>query len=104
MSVPGVVAMHAGPYGTASTFSPTGRVWGVRTTPDRIDVHLVAAPDHDLLALGRAVQDAVAASLGGYAGLVAVHIEDTGLPQTDEPARGRGATRVVRAEPSRRTP
>ncbi len=75
-AVPGVGGMHAGRYGTASTFTADGRIWGVRIAPDAIDVHVTSYPGVDLQALGVQVRAAVLAATGDYAGAVRVHIED----------------------------
>ncbi|WP_153505803.1 hypothetical protein [Cumulibacter manganitolerans] len=104
LSTPGVLAMHAGPYGTAATYSPAGRVWGVRIAEGRIDVHVVADESVALRALGRAVRDAVRRAAGGYPGVIAVHIEDiTDALRPGEPA-GTGATPIDREPATRRTP
>lgn len=104
LSTPGVLAMHAGPYGTAATYSPEGRVWGVRLAEDRIDVHVVADESASLRPLGRAIREAVRQACGDYPGVVAVHIEDiTDALRPGEPA-GTGATPIDRASAPRRTP
>ena len=61
-AVPGVGGMHAGRYGTASTFTADGRIWGVRIAPDAIDVHVTSYPGVDLQALGVQVRAAVLAA------------------------------------------
>ena len=102
LSVPGVLAMHAGPYGTAATYAAGGRVWGVRLAESRIDVHIVAHESAELRALGHAVREAVGSACGDYAGAIAVHIEDITDAVRSGPPVATGATRIDRA--SRRTP
>ncbi|GAB3299545.1 hypothetical protein EK0264_18015 [Epidermidibacterium keratini] len=87
-AVPGVGAMHAGPHGTASSFTADGRIWGVRIAPDAIDIHVTSYPGLDLQALGKAVRAAVLAVAGDYAGKVRVHIED--LVEPDDLASDAG--------------
>ena len=101
----GVLAMHAGPFATASTYSAAGRTWGVRIGDGRIDVHIVADQTHDLRTVGREVQAAVRAAADDYPGLIAVHIEDVTLPVTGggEPT-GTGATSLPSPAQRRRTP
>lgn len=78
-SVPGVVDLHSGPFGTASTFTNNGRIWGIRTGPEAIDVHVVTEASTNALAVAAAVRAAIA-DLDGFAaaGLppISVHIED----------------------------
>lgn len=96
LATDGVLAMHAGPHGTASTYSPSGRIWGVRTGTGRVDVHIVADQSYDLVRLGRAVQRAVRDVAGDYAGEVMVHVEDIAAPagDADSASSGSGATSV----------
>lgn len=78
-SVPGVVDLHSGPFGTASTFTNHGRIWGIRTGPETIDVHIVTEATTNALVVAAAVRVAIA-NLDGFAaaGLppISVHIED----------------------------
>lgn len=105
LATAGVLAMHAGPYGTASTYAPSGRIWGVRTGDGRIDVHIVADQSHDLVRLGRDLQQAVRDAAGDYAGEVMVHVEDIAAPVTDGDGApsGSGATSVDSQGRPRRT-
>lgn len=106
LATEGVLAMHAGPFGTASTYSPSGRIWGVRTSDERIDVHVVADQSYDLVGLGRAIQRAVRDAAGDYAGEVMVHVEDVATPVNDGDgaSSGSGATSVDAQRRPRRTP
>lgn len=105
LAVDGVLGMHPGPFGTAATFTADGRIWGVRATDSRIDVHVVAEEGTDLARVGRDVQASVTRACGGYAGLISVHIEDITLPATPgaEPT-GSGASPVAHTGQPRRTP
>jgi uncharacterized alkaline shock family protein YloU len=53
-----------------------------------VDVHVIAAPNVNMLALGRAIQEAVARAIQDTVGMVAreinVHIEDVDRSSTDE--------------------
>lgn len=77
---PGVVRLHPGRFGTASTFTAEGRVWGVRVAPDFIDLHIVIRPEFPMIelaqALTRMVQQIIRETVVDYAGQVRVHIED----------------------------
>lgn len=103
LAVPGVLGMHAGPYGTAATFSTSGRVWGVRFGPDRLDVHVITESGRHLGDLGRKIQSAVRAVGDDYAGQVLVHIEDISVPeQNPQPDEsGTSASRIDTEEPRR---
>lgn len=83
LAVPGVVGLHPGPYGTASTFTAAGRIWGVRIGPDDLHVHLVIDSTHHLPTIARQIRSAVRALPGAAATRIAVHAEDLVLPTDD---------------------
>ena len=43
LACPGVAALSGGPYGTAATYLPGGRVEGVVVRQEEVEVHIVAA-------------------------------------------------------------
>lgn len=73
LTAPGVVALHAGPFGEVGTYLPGRRVAGVRITDEEIEVHVVAA-------LGTPLAHTTAGVIAALAGLPA----STGL--ADRPA------------------
>ncbi|PRZ43703.1 hypothetical protein CLV47_102394 [Antricoccus suffuscus] len=75
---PGVATLHPGPLGTASTFTAAGRVWGIRISPDAIDVHVVVRPGFSLVALAQALTAIVGSAVDdpAYTGEIRVHVED----------------------------
>lgn len=86
LAVPGVVGLDPGPYGTASTFTAAGRIWGVRLGPDDLHVHIVIDTTHPLPMIARQIRSAVRALPGATAiTRIAVHAEDLVLPTGGNP-------------------
>lgn len=50
---PGVATLHPGPLGTASAFTADGRLWGIRISPEAIDVHVVVRPGFAMIPLAQ---------------------------------------------------
>jgi len=91
LSAPGVVSLHAGPFGEVGTYLPGRRVAGVRTADEEIEVHVVAALGTPVPHVAAGVRQALAAlppaaGLGGRP--VHVVVEDVADPAraTAQPA------------------
>lgn len=86
LAVPGVTSMHGGAFGEVATYLPGRRVTGVRTQVDRVEVHVVIAPDIRVLEVAERIHAAVAPLVRTPVG---VFIEDIGpidtLYRTDPP-------------------
>lgn len=81
LAVPGVVGLDPGPYGTASTFTAAGRIWGVRLGPDELHLHIVIDTTQPLPMIARQIRSAVRALPDTPAATrIAVHAEDLVLP------------------------
>lgn len=65
LAVPGVVALHAGPFGTVATYLPGRRVIGVRLRPGAGEVHVVLHEHADVLRTAARVHAAAEPLAGG---------------------------------------
>ena len=95
LAVPGVVSLHAGPFGEVGTYLPGRRVAGVRLTDDEIEVHVVAALSTPVVRTSARVVEALTSlpPATGLAGRSAhVVVEDVADPAgaSSQPARTAG--------------
>lgn len=58
-AVPGVLGLHAGPYGEVAVHAAGRRIDGVRLRPGLLEVHLVLRADTDLVAVADRVREVV---------------------------------------------
>ncbi|GAA2023041.1 hypothetical protein WDZ16_02555 [Pseudokineococcus marinus] len=68
VAAPGVVSLHAGPFGEVGTYLPGRRVAGVRISEDEVEVHVVAALGQPVAVTSAAVMTALA-DLPAWTGL-----------------------------------
>lgn len=90
LAAPGVVALHAGPFGEVGTYLPGRRVAGVRITEEEVEVHVVAALGQPVALTSAAVMTALS-DLPAWTGLADrpahVVVEDVADPaEAEQPA------------------
>lgn len=64
-AVPGVLDLHAGPYGEVAVHAAGRRIGGVRVRSGMVEVHVVLRADVDLLAVADRVRDVALAACAG---------------------------------------
>lgn len=90
LAVPGVVALHPGPFGEVATLLPGRKVAGVRLpdpaeAPGRSEVHVVAAAEVPLTATAAALHAALVPLVPGPLHVVIGDIATTGEQQAAAP-------------------
>lgn len=91
LAVPGVAKLHTGTFGEVATYLPGGKVEGIRSRSDGVEVHLVTKWESQVLQVAKAVQAAVSA-LPGMGGIpVRVVVQDITAPETPDTLNDRQA-------------
>lgn len=96
LRVPGVVGLHAGPDGLASTYLPDRWITGVRLHLTGCEVHVVTAWEASVGATTRAVRRAVAPLVDGSVDVTVAEI----APPTGQSTAPRSASAAERGGPS----
>ncbi|GAB3457123.1 hypothetical protein GCM10027570_39360 [Streptomonospora sediminis] len=91
-AVPGVAELSAGPFATAATPEPGGRVVGVAVRETDVEVGVVVLPDRPIPDIAADIRAAVGAAARGGGGR-AVHVTVADLAET--PGAGSGNDRPL---------
>lgn len=97
---PSVVGLSGGTAGEIATYLPGRRVAGVRSSPDSVEVHVIARYGRALHEIDAEVRGAVTAAVPGphRIDVVVADVEDPFAPKVPEPAPA-----AIEAGPSART-